>query len=670
MANEKYTQAILASYTIFRELYKSRKYRSPYQILSEYIQDIVLTQHVDGFVAETMKTRLKSSFGFELPTSVICTAINSLSYINLNNGKFYVNFDEVIANSQFEGYQTKASTDTKAIENALICYARQTSPDIHIDEDGLIQELVFFCVNESRNQKYHEIASKFVMSCEADSNLKNSLNSVLEGGILFSGLTYNITEYGSMTSDLTIFLDTEILFDIAGYNGTLYKSLAEDFLNIVKDENFRTQRIKLRYFTNNKTEIENFFIKAEKIMEGIVKEPLPRQAMCSVLDGCRDSADIAEKKVKFYQLLKKTYHILEDNKNFYDSPEDNDYNLEGTDLSIINFGNISETTTIEEGLKYCSHINKLRKGKNYQDYLKCKYIFVTRTVMVLEVSAAITAMEKGDKLWCCGYALHLNNITNLLWNKLNKGFGSTAFPKNLDSICRARQVLSSYITQGVYEKYNQLKNEYDSGKIDIEHLKECIYTMREKKVRPEDLTIENIEDNLDFDDSYFDRKAEEIAQKDRLLEEREDKIKELNKDKQALFAKDSEKQRLIDKQEKQIDSLTETIILLKQAESARLKNEEKRKLVEENRLREEKHQAYLKQKKKTYVLRITFKIVIPLAIAVLIWCFCNGNTNTFLKWIEFGLTVLTFGIWWKTGVINDYKQYNTDDFDEQMDKRT
>ena len=41
---ETYSHAILASYATFKELYNEGKYRSPYQILAEFIKYIVFNK--------------------------------------------------------------------------------------------------------------------------------------------------------------------------------------------------------------------------------------------------------------------------------------------------------------------------------------------------------------------------------------------------------------------------------------------------------------------------------------------------------------------------------------------------------------------------------------------------------------------------------------------------
>ena len=99
---------------------------------------------------------------------------------------------------------------------------------------------------------------------------------------------------------------------------------------------------------------------------------------------------------------------------------------------------------------FCSNINKLRKGHQTSDYLTSKYLCITDTRRVREISQAIAEVQKneaGEKF--CDYAVSLSYITNLLWYKLNRGFGSTEFPKNLDVVIKARTILGSYVTHGI-----------------------------------------------------------------------------------------------------------------------------------------------------------------------------------------------------------------------------
>lgn len=61
---------------------------------------------------------------------------------------------------------------------------------------------------------------------------------------MLSGINYsNLAEIGTWQTNLTIYLDTEILFHFAGYNGKIYKSLFEDFFTYVNEINGQARKL-------------------------------------------------------------------------------------------------------------------------------------------------------------------------------------------------------------------------------------------------------------------------------------------------------------------------------------------------------------------------------------------------------------------------------------------
>ena len=97
--------------------------------------------------------------------------------------------------------------------------------------------------------------------------MQKFLNAVREGAILYLGINHNIGEHGSLKHELTLYLDTEILFDLLGYNGSVYETLSKDFYKLVQ-KGRRNGKITLTYFPHVKSEIERFFKSAEIIVEG------------------------------------------------------------------------------------------------------------------------------------------------------------------------------------------------------------------------------------------------------------------------------------------------------------------------------------------------------------------------------------------------------------------
>ena len=80
---EKYSNAVLTSYATFKELYRSRKYKNPYQILSEFIRFIILSKSLRVFSITEIQRNLYEEFGFNTPLAVIAKAIMSINGLNV-----------------------------------------------------------------------------------------------------------------------------------------------------------------------------------------------------------------------------------------------------------------------------------------------------------------------------------------------------------------------------------------------------------------------------------------------------------------------------------------------------------------------------------------------------------------------------------------------------------
>ena len=154
-----------------------------------------------------------------------------------------------------------------------------------------------------------------------------------------------------------------MLFSLYGFNGEIYKKLAQDLYDQIKIANAGAQRITLRYFSDVKKEIENFFTSAELIVDG--KQILfDTVAMKAIINGCSTSGDVKIKKADFYHKLQYSYGIIEDDRASYYEAADDQYNLESMSTDPQQY----------ESIKLISNINKLRKGHIYPYDLEAEYI--------------------------------------------------------------------------------------------------------------------------------------------------------------------------------------------------------------------------------------------------------------------------------------------------------
>ena len=65
MKNENPVSAI-ASFAVLKALNDSKKYRSPYQLLSGFIEFIICNEQLHSFTPAEMKFKLKTHFGLAL----------------------------------------------------------------------------------------------------------------------------------------------------------------------------------------------------------------------------------------------------------------------------------------------------------------------------------------------------------------------------------------------------------------------------------------------------------------------------------------------------------------------------------------------------------------------------------------------------------------------------
>lgn len=520
---EIYSESVLASYVTYKELYANDNYRSAYQILAEFIKYIIATEEIYNFSVPELKRRIQAVFGFQLPNAVIKSTIKKMEYIEKIPCKeeYGVNRKNIKADERFFQYKTNAEKENAALTRKMIEYAEHHEHE-NISKNELIQELIAYLLDESNGGKYQQIISAFILENSEDENIVKQLNAIREGSILYLGLNCNITETGSITKELTLYLDMEVLFDIYGYNGEVFKTLANDLIALVKEANKSSKKIKLRYFEDTQREISSFFSTAEEIVrtKAYLKENV---AMKAIVNGCKNSTDVSDKEADFFHELQYKYGIILDEKKDYYSQRDYVANLEEA------YATEPET---EVSLKYLSNINKLRKNQVFYEYTKTEFLFVTETWKTLELSKKIAEEQKkiqtnDEDTVVCGLAINMSFLTNILWYKLNRGFGAKNYPQNLDSVIKAKIVLSNLISQNVTATYNQYKKEYVEGNLTSEQMAGRLLGLRKKASKPEEITIDNLSDNLNFEPDYLCRYEEERELQRVELEEKEEMIQQL-----------------------------------------------------------------------------------------------------------------------------------------------
>ena len=600
-----YSESVLASYVTYKELYSNNNYRSAYQILAEFVKFILASEEIYRISVPEIKKKVYDVFGFNLPEAVIRAAIKRNDYIEkiTNSEDYVVKRQNLKIDPQFMKYRERAERDNTVLTEMLISYVEEKY-QVNVNKKELVQEFIAYLIDESNGGKYQEAISAFILENSVHDELVNQLNSIREGSILYMGLNCNIVETGSITNELTLYFDMEILFDIYGYNGEVFKSLASDLISLVKEANRNDKKIKLKYFEETKNKISDFFLAAAEIVKSgsYLKENV---AMKAIVNGCKDLTDVNDKESDFFHNLQYQYGITLDDRKEYYLEDDYAANLE------------EQYVTDEEqlGLKYLSNINKMRKNQVYYDYTKVGYLFVTETWKTLELSKKISYELGNNKInadenGICRLAVNMSFLTNLLWYKLNRGFGVMNYPYNLDSVIKAKIVLSNFISQNVVTTYDKYKKEYADGELTVEQMAGRLLGLHEKASKPEDITVANLSDNLNFDPKYLCRYEKERELQRVKLEEKEEVIQQLTLSSRVVQEELEVVKNLAESSRAIIDD-KEAIIATQKAEI-----EKKDRLLERYQ-KEEQEKNQVNQHKKR-IRRFVFHIMIRFVFILLI----------------------------------------------------
>ncbi|BEO97954.1 hypothetical protein FNCP11_02700 [Fusobacterium nucleatum] len=515
------TARIVASFSTIKSMIDAKEYKSPYMILAEFIQYIIVEKKLYSFTSSDIKKLLVELFGFELPEAVIKSSIKKIEFIERDSGVYKTDTSKIMIDDNFKKIKNNSENEFVEIFEQLKLYIEERNSDKKIEIDLLTNEFISFLIDDNNGSnvgKYIGLISEFILKNEENSNVQKTLTAIREGSIIYIGLNYNINDVGNVNKPLTLYLATEVLFNLYGLNGEIHKQLAQDFFSQVRDINIKSNQIKLRYFLDVKKEIEDFFSTAILIIDGKRNLNTEAVAMRNILNGCDTASDINVKKADFFTKLKSRYGILLDEKTDYYEKSEYQYNLE----------EVSDPSQ-EINMKLISNINKLRKGEIFENNLDAQYLIVTNSSNMIKASKQqVDSLKIDNKCdYICDFALSVDKITNILWYQLGKLFGKNEFPKNVNTALKARTLLSSHIAQNVCKLYSETNKKYSDGEISSEQLIARIAAIHKKPLLPEDLNADTIEDIMDFSPENIMKYEEEVAKNKEELQQYKEKLKKI-----------------------------------------------------------------------------------------------------------------------------------------------
>ena len=533
----------LAAVVLYKQLHRVEK--DPYDILAEFIKALIAEKGIRKFSTVDMKIALAKNFGFDnLPDNVVKNAIYRTNMV-VRDDKYFILENSEYSNdmeSMFEKMDKELKKNNDIL-NDVCEYIGKKKNKIIDDETKkkISRDFCSYLFDSGTDGEYlPEIASYIIKNKKDRIDFANRMDDITEGIYEYSALTYNqdISKIDSLKNYMTIFLDTDILLSLGGYHGEIHQRYVEEMIALLYEINRKTGKkyISIKYFDFVQTEINEIFSAAEYIIKGNKIKDFSREAVINIVDGCKSVEDVIMEQSRFWGML-KSKSICCDEKTDYYTDELKKYNVEDDNLAMQISKNLQmEKKEVEKALKRISHINKLRKGNQYNYFEDIKYIFISDNRKNIRVSTYV-ATEKNTYF----YAMTCYRITNILWIKMNKGLSKGNLPSSLDIVMKSKAIISKYTNEKMHYEIEKLRKELEEGKCTEQAVVEAILRFREIARKPEDITEDVVEDNLVFiEENNIVHYGEELALYKERAKEQEAKSAETKKNADNFLLKTQE----------------------------------------------------------------------------------------------------------------------------------
>ena len=114
---------ILASYVTYKELSSHGNYKSPYQILAEFIKYIIYEKNLYAFSIGEIKGRVENEFEFYLPDAVLKSALRKIDFVTYDaTGNYCVNGEKIRVDGVLKKYRDLAETAEISVSEQLISF--------------------------------------------------------------------------------------------------------------------------------------------------------------------------------------------------------------------------------------------------------------------------------------------------------------------------------------------------------------------------------------------------------------------------------------------------------------------------------------------------------------------------------------------------------------------
>ena len=487
----------MAAMAVFRDLYNQKK--DIYSAIAEFVKLAIVENGLITFDLQEISNIIKENNGIELPLAVIKRSLNRLNFLHKERATYTINPDVT-----FEAQSILEETQRESVENQNIInqlnnfYSSRTNKKLsEEDKTTLCNEFCAFVIDDTNAPVYGEYISEFIISQSTNKDFVEQLNQIRQGVLIFVAFNYN-TNYDSIDkidNPLNIYLDTEILFHMYGLNGPIYKSLFDEFYDLVTEINKRAKKklVRLLYFSESEDEINNYFYVAEKIVRKEERLDPSKQAMKNIVNGCADPYAVIDKKADFFQTLKEKDITLDPQDRYYDKEINYPFLINSDKFYENKDGDVTERE-IDRKVNLLNYISIKRGFKSHAIFRNVGHILLSANKVTFSIAFDSSVKESN----MVPLATSLSFLTNRFWISLNKSLTNISTLQSINIITKAQIALSTRINDNVGRLFQQYIKDDKEGKYNIERSKACLAELHKAVVDPKDLTAERAEDFIDI----------------------------------------------------------------------------------------------------------------------------------------------------------------------------
>lgn len=511
----------MAAYALYYQL--QLRHVGALDIIKQFIRLAVMQSAVREFDASQLKEFVNHRLGLDVPYAVMERAVAECDFLQKTGRKnMYVLTTELRQEDIDESSRALDANERRinGISEKLFKFIEERT-GLTLGESDRFQvqrDLAHFLIDKDSSDGFKPHIAAFIKENEGDEEMVGMLEEVSMGVLVFFGLQQDGIEKGweKFSRPLTLFLDTEILFNIMGYNGEAYRLLAQDFIaqvNEVKREavyknDKERSNIRLVYFPETHDEVDKFFENAQSIKRGTGGGIRRTDALNYILLNCRDTAQISLMNSDFWSKLSDLgiKPFEEEIPSQLDMQEYNVYAEEFIDKEKEETPEKSGSDDKDQwqNLAFLDSIFKLRGRYTVRNKLEhVGYLIVSNTKDLLSKASKIRKSPPEGIELRYPLALNLLDITSRMWLILNRGFGSSSSMLSLSVVTQASIALKAHLNGLIRAKYDEIYLKYHNKEIDEEGIKRGIYGLRklsESSNDPEDACLTEIISNGDLDE--------------------------------------------------------------------------------------------------------------------------------------------------------------------------